>query len=218
MAIVYRHIRLDKNEPFYIGIGKNSNRAFVGYSRNDYWNAIVSRTKYEIEILFDDLSWEDACQKEKEFIQLYGRKNNNTGILCNMTDGGEGTLGFKPWNVGKQGLLKGVFGEAHPRYGLPSEKKGIQLSYELKLKNRNSQPNRKKIRVIDYKTNEYIATYDGIGEMISTHFGLSKNSKGYAGIQSKVGQMINNKPHRILNGVEHYRKSYKGVRFELVNE
>ena len=28
MAVVYRHIRLDKNEPFYIGIGKNIKRAY----------------------------------------------------------------------------------------------------------------------------------------------------------------------------------------------
>jgi hypothetical protein len=31
MAYVYRHIRLDKNEPFYIGVGSDSNysRAFT---------------------------------------------------------------------------------------------------------------------------------------------------------------------------------------------
>ena len=28
MAVVYRHIRLDKNEPFYIGIGEKENRAY----------------------------------------------------------------------------------------------------------------------------------------------------------------------------------------------
>lgn len=27
MAIVYRHIRLDKNEPFYIGIGKDEKKS-----------------------------------------------------------------------------------------------------------------------------------------------------------------------------------------------
>jgi len=218
MAIVYRHIRLDKNEPFYIGIGKNSNRAFIEHSRNDYWNAIVSKTKYEVQILFDDLSWEEACVKEKEFIKLYGRKNNNTGILSNMTDGGEGTLGCKPWNLGKEGHLKGVYGKDHPRFGLPSEKKGIKLSHEAKIKNRNSQPNRKKIKVIDYKTDVVLSIYDGIMEMISEHFGLNKNEKGFNGTLTKVREFINNKPYRIWKGVKHYRKSYKGVRFELVNE
>lgn len=29
MAVVYRHIRLDKNEPFYIGIGNEKSKAYV---------------------------------------------------------------------------------------------------------------------------------------------------------------------------------------------
>lgn len=90
MAVVYRHIRLDKNEPFYIGIGQEK-RAYTKRERNEIWYRIVDKTDYEVEILFDDLSWEQAVEKEKEFISLYGRKNNNTGILANMTDGGEGS-------------------------------------------------------------------------------------------------------------------------------
>ena len=39
------------------------------------------------------MTWDEACTKEIEFIKLYGRKDNNTGILVNLTDGGEGTLG-----------------------------------------------------------------------------------------------------------------------------
>jgi hypothetical protein len=92
MAIVYRHIRKDKNQPFYIGIGK-TNRAYMKHGRNSIWNRIVSKTDYEIEILFSDVSWEFAVEKEKEFIKMYGRINNNTGVLSNMTDGGEGSPG-----------------------------------------------------------------------------------------------------------------------------
>lgn len=92
MAVVYRHIRKDKNEPFYIGIGADEKRAFSLKSRNDYWKKIVMKTEYEIEILFDDLTWEEACEKEKEFIALYGRKDLGNGSLVNMTDGGEGFL------------------------------------------------------------------------------------------------------------------------------
>jgi hypothetical protein len=89
MAIVYRHIRLDKNEPFYIGIGNNENRAFTKKSRNKYWKHVISITEYEVEILFDDLTWEKACEKEIELIQLYGRKDLGLGCLVNMTDGGD---------------------------------------------------------------------------------------------------------------------------------
>jgi hypothetical protein len=94
MAVVYRHIRLDKNEPFYIGIGKTEKRAYNKYDRNKIWNNIIKKTDYEIEILFNDLSWDDACIKEQEFIALYGRIDKNTGTLCNLTNGGEGQTGI----------------------------------------------------------------------------------------------------------------------------
>jgi hypothetical protein len=96
MAYLYRHIRLDKNQPFYIGISNvddDYKRAYKRSCRNKHWTNIVKSTKYEVEILIDNLTIEQAKEKEKEFIALYGRKNNNTGILTNLTDGGEGTIG-----------------------------------------------------------------------------------------------------------------------------
>jgi hypothetical protein len=92
MAYLYRHIRLDKNEPFYIGIGKDNtyNRAKDKTQRNKYWKNIISITDYEIEIIFDNVTVKFAKKKEKEFIKLYGRKDKGTGTLCNMTDGGDG--------------------------------------------------------------------------------------------------------------------------------
>jgi hypothetical protein len=91
MAYVYRHIRLDKNTPFYIGISNDNNykRAYTDKSRNIYWQNIVNFTDYKVDILIDEISWEEACEKEKEFIALYG-KNTNGGYLCNISDGGGG--------------------------------------------------------------------------------------------------------------------------------
>jgi hypothetical protein len=94
MAYVYRHIRLDKNEPFYIGIGSDEEykRANTNTRRNKHW-VNISKFGYEVDILFDGLTWDEACVKEKEFISLYGRKDKNKGSLCNLTDGGDGCLG-----------------------------------------------------------------------------------------------------------------------------
>lgn len=39
MAYLYRHIRLDKNEPFYIGIGSNKARCYTKKTRNKHWNS-----------------------------------------------------------------------------------------------------------------------------------------------------------------------------------
>lgn len=93
MAYVYRHIRLDKNEPFYIGIGNDINhkRAKSKTGRSLFWKKIVNKTDYKVEILLDDIDRTYACEKEIEFIALYGRRNLNNGTLVNLTDGGEGS-------------------------------------------------------------------------------------------------------------------------------
>jgi len=102
MSVVYRHIRLDKNEPFYIGIGKTEKRAYSKNSRNRYWKSIVANTAYRVEILFDDLSWERSIEKEIELIELYGRKDLGLGTLVNLTDGGESLPGSKNPMFGKK--------------------------------------------------------------------------------------------------------------------
>ena len=90
MAYVYRHIRVDKDQPFYIGIGSGEyyKRARVSKSRNRIWTAIASRTNWFFEILFDNVEVEFAKKKEIEFISLYGRIIDG-GILANLTSGGD---------------------------------------------------------------------------------------------------------------------------------
>jgi group I intron endonuclease len=95
MAYVYKHTRTDKNEVFYIGIGSDSNydRSIRIYGRNIHWKRIIKQTDYSVEIIEDNLDWAEACVREKYWIKFYGRSNLKNGTLCNMTDGGEGTIG-----------------------------------------------------------------------------------------------------------------------------
>ena len=102
MYYLYRHIRLDKNEPFYIGIGEcNYNprryyRAYQKLTRSSFWKAIINKTNYTVEIIFETEIFEEICSKEREFIKLYGRKNLKTGTLANLNDGGGKTnKGYK---------------------------------------------------------------------------------------------------------------------------
>ena len=100
---LYRHIRLDTNEVFYVGIGtkvknfisckKEYERAFTKTNRNVIWKRIVAKTEYRVEILMESNNYDFIKEKEIEFIVLYGRKNLKTGTLCNLTDGGEGNRG-----------------------------------------------------------------------------------------------------------------------------
>jgi len=95
MSIVYRHVRLDTNEVFYIGIGRQDSRAYTVTNRSQHWKNVISKSEYKIEILFDDISWQEACEKEKELINLYGRRDLGLGTLINRTDGGDGHCGPK---------------------------------------------------------------------------------------------------------------------------
>lgn len=94
MRYIYRHIRLDKNEPFYVGIGSDTkgyySRAYRHDNRNPHWHYIVKLTPWEVDIILIDLEWEEAEDKEKEFIKLYGRRDLGLGTLVNLTDGGPG--------------------------------------------------------------------------------------------------------------------------------
>lgn len=107
---VYRHIRKDTNEVFYVGRGKTYIRtrskkincidsyvgkywrAFQKSPRHKFWQSIVAKTDYDIEIIFESEDINIIMEKEKEFIKLYGRRDLWTGTLVNMTDGGDGLI------------------------------------------------------------------------------------------------------------------------------
>lgn len=92
---VYRHIRLDTNQPFYIGIGSNTeksnfySRSKTSKKRNPFWYNIVKNTNFRVDILFESHDREIIKEKEIEFIKLYGKRIDKTGTLVNISDGGE---------------------------------------------------------------------------------------------------------------------------------
>jgi hypothetical protein len=85
---VYLYLRED-GTPYYVGKGKN-NRAFQIAKRRMKPPSDKSRIIFHTENLTED----QAFELEKELIAKYGRKDNGTGILRNLTDGGEGTSGI----------------------------------------------------------------------------------------------------------------------------
>jgi hypothetical protein len=89
---VYIHYRLDNNLPFYIGKGVKY-RPNDKSIRNPYWKNIVNSCGYRVEVYKTNLFEDESFSLEKELIKKFGRVNNKTGILSNMTDGGEGTTG-----------------------------------------------------------------------------------------------------------------------------
>ncbi len=136
MAVVYRHIRLDNGLPFYIGIGKKEERAYSKNGRTEYWHKIVKKCGFEVEILFDDISYEMAKIKEIEFIKLYGRANINSGILCNLTDGGQGSSGYKHSSetiTKLKNIAKNRTEETYKKISISNSNKIVPIETKLKI-------------------------------------------------------------------------------------
>ena len=101
---VYQHIREDKNEIFYIGIGTKSkqdlrcntySRAYSKHIDNNIWLKIIAKTNWKFEILFESDNRKEVEQMEINLIAKYGRKCDKSGYLANLTLGGESNLGYK---------------------------------------------------------------------------------------------------------------------------
>lgn len=131
---VYRHIRPDTNQPFYIGIGKNSNsyNRSQDKRRNPIWKNIVAKNEgvYKIEILFNSLTLEDAFEKEKEFIKLYGKILDRSGILANILDEGSGMIkGYISEEV-KEKLRDKMKGNSYAKGNTWSEEAKLKMSLQ----------------------------------------------------------------------------------------
>jgi|688.fasta_scaffold186753_3 hypothetical protein len=98
MAYVYKHSTLDTDKIFYIGIGSDLyyKRSKSKRNRSKFWQNIVLKHNYKIDIIYDNLTRDEACKFEIELIKKYGRIDLNTGILCNMTSGGDGMAELSP--------------------------------------------------------------------------------------------------------------------------
>jgi hypothetical protein len=132
MAVVYHHRRLDTNEVFYVGIGKTQKRAYSIHGRNKHWFSVVKKYGYVVEIIFSDLTWEDASLKEIEFIRKYGREDLGLGKLVNLTDGGDGTLNYKVPEEYKELLRVKLKENPISMKGRAAWNKGLKLSEEHK--------------------------------------------------------------------------------------
>lgn len=97
---VYAYLRKQDLTPYYIGKGTGS-RAWAKEH-----NVKVPTDKSRIVIIENNLTNVGALAIERRMIQWYGRKDLGTGILRNLTDGGDGSYNTKPSAKRKAAIIK----------------------------------------------------------------------------------------------------------------
>ena len=138
---VYEWIRLDTNEPFYVGKGKGR-RWCVLKRENDRFNKIVNKIPVAVNILESNLCEKEAFEYEIYYINEY----RNIGFdLVNICDGGENP----PTLYGKENGNYGNHWSEDKKLYISNLKKGKQL--------REENPNSKK--VICLETEKVLIVY-----------------------------------------------------------
>ena len=154
----YAYLRKDRT-PYYIGKGTGTRL----YSKNH--NISPPKDKSRIILLKQNLTEEEAFKHEIYMIAVFGRKDLGTGILYNMTNGGEGTSGMKPWNAGKtnvyseetkQKISKSLSGENHPNYGKKHSLKTIEKIREGNIGKERTKETKDKISKMQFGENNHM--------------------------------------------------------------
>lgn len=200
-VMVYQHRRISDNEVFYIGIGVK-NRPYSRFNRNKHWLNYTNKYKYVVDILFKDLTWEEACTKEKSLILDCGRRDLENGTLVNMTDGGDGQCNLaqesrdriSSANKGKITWMKGKkhteeakkknsekhLGNIPPNKGKPSPYRGVSRpDHSTKMKGAGNSNAKKVLDMTTLQTYDCMLSYMNTNEIANYYQfqKLIKNNK-----------------------------------------
>lgn len=185
---VYIYIDPRNESPFYVG--KGSGDRYLQHLKtaksNSYWkdpnkikiNKIRKILSVGLEPTIDIItcnSEEDSFLLEKSIIEKYGRIDNNTGVLTNLSDGGEGQSGWIPDVRYRNNMSESTRGEKNGMFGRNHSEESRD---KIRMKNIGRKPNdetRKKMS--DSRTGE-LNGFFGKKHSDDTITKISENRKG----------------------------------------
>lgn len=193
---VYAYIRKSDNTPYYIGKGYNKRAWHKNHT------ITVPHDLSKIIILEQNLTEIGAFSLERRMIRWYGRKDNNTGILHNKTDGGEGTCGHKHTEITKRLMSKPKNNSTN--IALANKIKSNDPNFIEKLKRPKSENHKKKMR--KSKTDQHKANIKtGIQNSGRTYESESKTARRLLS-EGKHNFQLNINPNYIIITCPHCLK------------
>lgn len=194
------------HEPFYVGKGKNNR---INHYKDNKKNLKKRFVYSKIESLkqknlkpiaikiISKLSEKEAQENEKYLIKVIGRRDLNKGPLCNLTDGGEGTINYIITERNR--THTGVFKKGHIPYnkgniGLrkqPNEEK-LNRANKLRGKKRTKQ---QIINISKSRGGAPILQYDLNGNFIKEWVGIRDVRRSHKAVNDAL-----RKNRRMANG------------------
>jgi len=184
----YAHFIIGEQFPFYVGIGTQYPKTSLYYrakskNRSKVWKGYTNNKEYMVIICSESENYEIVKTYEKEMIFEYGKKKDG-GFLINLTDGGDGCIGYKHTSEYLEKLKIRMSGCNSPMFGKPiSEKNRILLSKKFTGTGNNMFNKRTKTAKIIYKLNNE-------GEIIEEFPSLRNAAKNEGISHSCIGESI----------------------------
>lgn len=148
----YAYLRED-GTPYYIGKGKDR-RAYQRHKRGKIKDFRPKKSNGSLDIdriliLKKNLTEEQSIKHEEYMINVFGRKDLGTGILRNMTSGGDGISGYSHTDKTKRILSEKNSGENNAWYGknhTEETRKKMRESNKNKKRKPHSEETKRKMK------------------------------------------------------------------------
>lgn len=131
---VYTHLNPKTKEVFYVGIGKG-NRAWNQWARRSkFWDNYVNKHGFEVELIAENLTRNQAGKIETKLIAELGRRQiDEGGTLVNRSTGGDGgSVGYTHTEEFKQKLSEDRKGKCTRKERKLSKEAKSKISQKLK--------------------------------------------------------------------------------------